>query len=150
MIRRGTHITADVQGDAVGLLSFHPWDASDEGYIRSQVKASLLPYMQVFSVNLTSSNFDPGKWTYQATVDGVILADYNDIDDVAGIIGHAFYTATGYMPSVSVPFAGDYTGQPQQEPVLPGFDWGELGKNIQSSLVVIALGAVAIYLAMKP
>jgi len=145
MVARGTRIIADVSGSADSYFSITPWNATDDASLRSNVDMLLSQYFNVYDIQIESATFDPGQWSFRAHCDLLVLADYGNLDDVASIIRHAFYEATGYLPTVTIPQTSQgLTGQPGQTPLPPGFDFSGLGTALRGTSLVLVVAAVAI------
>lgn len=116
MVRGGTSITFQVQGGTASVLR------PDVTQLRASVIAFLSGYFFVESVeinvrSLVGSIMAGEFWNYDYTaiVQLTTRGDYASSRDIASVIAHSFYAATGGMPTVSTDFRdslGGITDQP--------------------------------------
>jgi len=143
MVPANTTFTLDVKGTA------GQWLPRTVAELRASVIDSLTPFMHVYDVSVTRDSFlsDPENlfywaWPYVAVVTVQTRVGYADVDDVASIVAHAFYSGGGRVPTVTVRGTG-----PQQNPDDvrgPGL-FGSLTTVAVLGIVLIAVWAVAPY-----
>jgi hypothetical protein len=134
MVRAGTSLTIEVTGTAGSW--WNPLNAFEtENGIKADVRAALLPYMSVDRLDIDDRGIsDVVEWDYRATLTVRPKADYGAADDVASLVAHAFYEATGYLPSATV-------GSGSQPPLQPpAFDPGAAGKGIVDAITNLLKG----------
>jgi hypothetical protein len=140
MIRTGSAIRFDAAGSSDG------WDDADT---RSRIDIELSKYFRVQAIDLKAggSFAEYFGWPFRADITVTTREDYGELNDVSSIVAHAIYEATGYMPTVSVPSAGQ-PSQPTPDvggnPLSPVYDLlSGLDSTARFVLVVVALVAVA-------
>lgn len=101
MIRNGQTLTFTVNGTT------GQWLPRTVAGVRQDAIDALTPFFDVESVSVNSPSFasDPihyiANWPYTAYVRATVQADYGDVRDVDSIVAHAFYEATGEIPTVT-------------------------------------------------
>lgn len=105
MVRAGTSLTFQVQGQTASYL---PPDSSS---LRASVIAFLSAYFFVEAVEVTTRGAagrimagEFWNYDYSAIVTVSPRSDYGAVRDVGSVIQHAFYAASGGMPTVSTDF----------------------------------------------
>jgi len=127
MIPAGVRTSFDVVGVAGGWI---PVTVDD---VRSAAIAELAPFFSVHNVVIqnTGAGYEVLEWPFLATVNVSPIQGFATFEDAASVVTHAFYQATGNMPSV--------TGLGQGQIPEPGGGWlpdiggglGNLGQSIK-------------------
>lgn len=108
--------------------------------VRQDAIDNLTPFFDVESVSVNSPTFasDPihyiANWPFTAYVRATMRSDYGDVRDVDAIVAHAFYEATGEIPTVT---ADDE--EPDQAPPSE-----TTGFSLTTLAVVLVIGLVAL------
>lgn len=141
MVRAGTPLTIAVTGTAGSW--WNPANAFvTENGIKSDVRAGLNPYAYVDGIEIDDRGIsDVVEWDYRATVSLRPKGDYGDANDLASIVAHEFYEATGYLPSATV---GAYSQPPLQPPPI---NLPALGA--WTTAIVVGVAVIAIVLVVK-
>jgi hypothetical protein len=141
MVRAGTSLIVEVTGTAGSW--WNPANAFEtENGIKADVRAGLLPYAYVDGIDIDDRGItDIVEWDYRATVRLRPKADYGNANDLASIVAHMFYEATGYLPSATV-------GQGSQ-PSLPGppIDLPSIGA--WATVLVVGIAVIAVVVLVK-
>lgn len=141
MVRAGTALTVEVTGTAGSW--WNPANAFvTENGIVADVRAACLPYMNVDTFTIDDRGIsDVVEWTYRASLTIRPKADYGDADDLASIVAHAFYEATGYLPSATVG-PGSQPGLPPPPINLPAL-------GAWTTVLVVGVAVIAIVVVVK-
>lgn len=137
MIAHGTAITFTVNGQA----GFWPESVAS---VRAQAIDGLTPFFDVADVSLQTRGFieDPvnyvTEWPYTATVRATVRSDYGTIRDIDSIVAHAFYNATGNLPTVTA--AGYEAAQADPSSTT--------GISLTTALILVAV-VLALVVAVK-
>ena len=137
MVKAGSVITFTVIGTTGEYLP------RAVGSVRAKVIDGLTPFFDVADVSFSTASLlaDPFhsfiNWPYTATVRATVRADYGDIRDVDSIVAHAFYNASGNVPTVTS--AGLEPGQVGNT---------STGVGLTSTLVLVAV-ILALVVAVK-
>lgn len=120
MIPGGTSLSYQITGQASVFSTFF----NDAAGVRSDVISALSAYFNVQNVTVDAEsaleqyeNLELTAWQYSATVTLVTRSDYGSVDDIGSVVAHAFFDATGYLPTVTNP---DYGEPAQQAPTTGG------------------------------
>jgi hypothetical protein len=138
MVRAGTALIVEVTGTAGSW-----WNPSNafvtENGIVADVRAGLLPYVYVDGIVIDDRGIsDVVEWDYRAQARIRPKADYGDANDLASIVAHEFYEATGYLPSATI-------GPGSQPPLDPPiFDPGAILSRVQGTASLLIIGIVVI------
>lgn len=143
MVRAGTSITYQVQGNT------QSWYPPDPSSLRAGVIAFLSAYffvetaeVNVRSVSSRIMSAEFWNYDYTAIVTVVPRSDYGSSRDIASVIQHAFYTATGGMPTVGTDFRDTIGGISEQGLPNPFKDLAKLPQMVIVGIVII-VGLIA-------
>jgi len=141
MVRAGTPLIVEVTGTAGSW--WNPANALvTENGIKADVRAGLLPYAYVDDIQIDDRGItDLVEWDYRASVKIRPKADYGDANDLASIVAHEFYDATGYLPSATVG-TGSQPGLPAPTINLPAL-------GAWSTLLVASIAVIAVIVVIK-
>jgi len=149
VIRANSTITFAVSGTTAGLI---PTNALS---VRTTVADRLSLYFDMLALTITPPswmatvlNVEWLHWSYTASVTVKTRIDHGDIDDVRSVVANAFYIATGAMPTVSVPGAGEIQQNAPVDYPGTGIDLGapleKLGEWFQNTEMILVLGVLGI------
>lgn len=134
LVRNGDALVLDVSGTT------GEWLPRTVAGVRQSVLDNLSHFFDVEDVTMESDAFlsDPihyvTNWPYTSRVSLTSQSDYADHRDVASVVAHAFYEATGDLPTVTVQGADAPQGNPD----------AKQGVSITTALVLVVVGLIAI------
>lgn len=149
MVRAKSTITFAVSGTTAG------WIPTDATSVRSVVADRLGIFFDLIALTIKPPswlenvvNVEWLHWSYTASVTVKTRVDHADVDDVRSVVANAFYVATGAMPTVSIPSAGEIQ---QIGPIAypgTGVDLGDplgkLGTMFQNAELILVIGIIAV------
>lgn len=139
--RSGVPLVIEVTGTAGSW--WNPANAFvTENGIKADVRASLLPFVYVDRLEIDDRGIsDVVEWDYGASLTVRPKADYGDGNDIASIVAHAFYEATGYLPSATVG-----TGS---QPPLPGPPINIPALGAWATIAIVGVAIIAVVVVVK-
>jgi hypothetical protein len=137
-------IRFEVAGTAGG------WLPTDRDAVRAAVLAAMNDTFRVETATINLATDYLGwsfEWPFTMQITAAPRSTYGALADVESMLVHAVYEATGYIPTVSVPDAGQAA-----QPDLPADEENPIAKFLKSlegdligTLVLIAIVLVALF-----
>lgn len=143
MIPAGTALEFTVTGRVSTWLPVE----SEPALIEASVVNSLMPFLTVKRVSVTPTSWALGglrEYSYQAHVAVQTKASHADAMDVSGWITRAFYGAAGQTPTVLLSNDPYAPAPPDPDAGDPLAFLRKLGTNVQTTVVMVAVAAIAL------